>query len=627
MTTAVYSGPMWKDMGPGRQPASLSPVSTVLTIYGSDESMTLPCVTSTKVIEVKEMLAGKLGVDPTTISFVTRQGCANRKQYDHEEIRRNVTVVGIKSFTRQKERYVHPMVIIGAGHIGLRHGLWFLKYKMENFVIIDRRNQVGGTSWIAQANKTSKLQTELGTYHLQYDEENPVPTNMPTWPSRDQLLEHFHEVCEQYGLMPYIKLNTNVKRLDITGTDSFTGTIAFHLESTDGNYRGVDPPEPTGRGIEAIQGTAAFYYPGNLTIPKRVDYKGEDEFGGPIAYALHNEFDYTATTGANVVVCGHGAFGVENVRTCCEFDARKIFLLCRRKNLACPRMVSWLANQSALPVSAAMFLRGLSVAYGILEGPGWDPWGFHSVSANEARTQATIVQKSRFGIGDVYFLAVYMGKCEVVVDDVKRISAGVVHLQSGRKLEASVILKVFGFNGDWEVDKLLQVKSMYGYWPDKDNRRYIASEGPGVSASNFGGTSLSPGAIAWVEQATHFMDFPRDWTKIVQSGMLPVHKAEPEIDRPAYVIEARTSTAIGMIVPGFCPEIAERGSTVYAWLKRTRQLECHPLKAFLAEAEAEWHEYGKAWKRLDPSLKDPPPYPYTVEMVQAWVDETDGRLQ
>lgn len=122
-----------------------------------------------------------------------------------------------------------------------------------------------------------------------------------------------------------------------------------------------------------------------------------------------------------------------------------------------------------------------------------DPSSFHSFSANEARTHATIVQKSRFGIGDMYYLVVHMGKCEVVDDDVKRLSARMAHLHSGRKLSASVILK---------VDNRLQVKEMHGYWPNADNRRFIPSEGPGVSANNFPSTSLFPGAISWVEQAT-----------------------------------------------------------------------------------------------------------------------------
>ena len=34
--------------------------------------------------------------------------------------------------------------------------------------------------------------------------------------------------------------------------------------------------------------------------------------------------------GKDVMIAGHGAFGVENIRTCCEFSAKRIYLVCRR---------------------------------------------------------------------------------------------------------------------------------------------------------------------------------------------------------------------------------------------------------------------------------------------------------
>mmetsp|Transcript_21850 Transcript_21850/g.61079 ORF Transcript_21850/g.61079 Transcript_21850/m.61079 type:complete len:622 (+) Transcript_21850:86-1951(+) len=612
-------GVNWKSRGTGMQPASLTPVSTELTIHGSDERLVIPCLTSTKVAEIKEMIAQKVGCDTSEISLVARQGCAHRKQYDHEEVRRQVSVTGIDSFVRKKATYDDPFVIIGAGHVGLRHGLWLMKHKSTNFVIFDRRSKVGGTSWIAQANRNSKLQTEMGTYHLQYDEDNPIPKNMSTWPSRDELLQHFAQVSEEYGLMPYVKLNMSVKRVEFLDPKAVSQAMVVHIEATDGKYEGVLPPESTGMGIDKIRCDAIFMYPGNLSFPRKEPYMGEDTFGGDIVYAMFDAFDYEGVRGQNVVIVGHGAFAVENVRTCCEYSAKQIYMVCRRRNLACPRFASWFVNQSDPALSGAMFMKALEPMYALTP---WDPWTYHSVISTVSRSNAAIQQKARFGIGDVYFLAVYMQKCEVIVDGVKRLTQGTVHLGSGRKLEAPVILKLLGFEGDFEVDRLLKIKEVNGFWVNGDYRRYTASEGPGVSASNFGGTSLSPGAISWVAQGTHMMWYPSDFKTMINSGMLPVHQAELEKGKPAYMLDATIQTAMGFIIPALCPLLGEM-SAAWGQMKRRKQLACHPMQAFIDEAAAEWDEYGRSWKAEYPSHRDPPPYPYDYKTVQAFLDMSE----
>ncbi|CAE7367385.1 Cdc40, partial [Symbiodinium necroappetens] len=527
----------FKILGPGIQPASQTPVQTELRINGSDEVLVVPIVTSTKVLELKQQLAMKLGVDPDSLQFATKAGCSWRMQMDHEEVRRQVNVKGIKSFKPERTKYEDPFLIIGAGHIGLRHGLFLLQNDHPNFIIVDRRDKVGGTSWISQANKTSKLQTELGTYHLQYDEQNPVPKDMATWPSRDELLDHFAKVSSEYGLMPYIQLETNVKAITVNGNSCAHGPLEVSLEATQ-NYTGVLPPEPTGKGVKQLRVSSVFMYPGNLSFPRQDTYLGEDLFGGMIEYAMFDTIDYDqAARGKDVMIAGHGAFGVENIRTCCEFSAKRIYMVCRRTNLACPRVSSWFCNQSHPAIPASLFLESMEPAYKLI---GYDPWSYHSVTYNSARTSAQISQKARFGIGDVYFLALSMGKCEVIVDEVKRLSEGRVHLQSGRELSVQTILKVFGFVGDQEVDRLLKIKSMYGYWADADNRRFTASENPGVYASNFGGTSLSPGAIFFTLMASHVMWFPRDWQRLVDSAQLPTNKRDDSISRCALFLGAES---------------------------------------------------------------------------------------
>ena len=50
--------------------------------------------------------------------------------------------------------------------------------------------------------------------------------------------------------MPYIRLSTNVAKMEIFGKSTADGLLGeAHLESVDPDYAGVEPPEPTHRGV------------------------------------------------------------------------------------------------------------------------------------------------------------------------------------------------------------------------------------------------------------------------------------------------------------------------------------------------------------------------------------------
>lgn len=87
-------------------------------------------------------------------------------------------------------------------------------------------------------------------------------------------------------------------------------------------------------------------------------------------------------------IMGMGAFGVENVRTCLEHGASKVWLICRRKNLAMPRMLSWFINQSLYAPPGAMCLDAMKPMYSLIPD---DPWNFYCVVANkEPRGRGTM---------------------------------------------------------------------------------------------------------------------------------------------------------------------------------------------------------------------------------------------
>lgn len=261
---------------------------------------------------------------------------------------------------------------------------------------------------------------------------------------------------------------------------------------------------------------------------------------------------------------------------------------------------------------------------------GWDPWEYHSVQANEKRTTCQITQKARFGIGDIYFLTVCMGKLEVIVEPqgVKRLTKQCVHLDSGRKLECKGLLKLLGLIGEMDNDRLLKIKEMVGFWVNEDPKRYICAEPVGVMCSQMGGTSLSPGAYGWAIEGLYFIDFPEDYfSGPVASGMLPKHKVDLSDDntpRPAYVVDARHGTTTAMAVGMFTPRLGEIEQN-NGFIKAIRHRRCHPIAKFLKQAAEDWDHYAKKFLAEGFGTDKPyPTYPYSPEV---WKEHYFAHMQ
>jgi len=250
-----------------------------------------------------------------------------------------------------------------------------------------------------------------------------------------------------------------------------------------------------------------------------------------------------------------------------------------------------------------------------------DPWAYHSVHANEKRTTCQITQKARFGIGDIYFLTLATGKviCHCDPQGVKRVARHEVHLGSGTKIPCQAMLKLLGLVGEMDIDRLLRIKEMIGFWVNGDPRRYCVAEPLSVMCSQIGGTSFSPGAYQWSMEGIHFLHYPWEWEGGPgSSGMLPKHAADMSDDatpRPAYVVDARHGTTTGMAVGMFTPGLVE--PTMHnGWIKAVRHRMCHPIRKFISQAKEDWDYYAKMF--IDQGFnqgKPYPTYPYTVENV------------
>lgn len=269
---AIVSDPgilnWWQPKGVGQDPPSTTQRTTVLKVYGTEETLSIPVYTNTKVYEVKGMLEMRLGLQPGVLKFTHRQGSQIRVNLDCEEIARSLTVHGIRGFAREKKEWPFPLVIIGAGHLGLKVALTWMMEKpcYTNWIMFDRRPEVGGTSWWQQANKTSRLQTEVAVYHLQYHETAgwPADAMVNPWPSRDQLIDNFKTVSKEYGLYPYMRLNTDVTKMNVVGKDYWEQYYELNVVNSNGEE-------------SLVQTSGMCFFPGNLTNPKRAERHGQDD--------------------------------------------------------------------------------------------------------------------------------------------------------------------------------------------------------------------------------------------------------------------------------------------------------------------------------------------------------------
>merc|ERR1719469_254164 len=138
-----------------------------------------------------------------------------------------------------------------------------------------------------------------------------------------------------------------------------------------------------------------------------------------------------------------------------------------------------------------------------------------------------------------------------------------MHLRTLKKITCKAILKTVGVRGDYEMDKILGLKELVGYWVNGDKLMPCITNSLFVMAKNFGGFSIGPGLGPSVTAILWFLDFPMDFEMI--KDVLPKHnKANNKITGNAlYVYPASHAATTGLLlggVPGLSDAINIVGS-------------------------------------------------------------------
>jgi len=601
---------------------------TTLTIYGTSESMTFPVQTCTRVADVKQAIATTCMVGVEELDFVVKTGCSSRKQLDYEEIGRKVTVKGIKAFKPTAHKWPHPIAVVGAGYNGIKTCIYYSKFNGDcsNFVCFDRNDKVGGYCWITAANKTSKLQTEIGSFHVWWGPEfakdakqrcGGWPTQWEMWPKKPRILEHFHLAAKEYGMLDICKFKTNVAEIDIVGQKE---ALDRYYNLTVNKLDGGEPFQQTC--------SVMYCFPGSMTRNRIIEYPGEDIFDGHIGYGMNDDMHYEQFTKANVAIIGNGAFAVENVRTACELGAIKAYIVTRRKNLPSPRVPCWFVHQGPIPTPGKLVLNMFKPMFD-LSGMG-DPWEYWSVHAPADRSRATIIQNSRFGIGDVTFLALIYGKCEYVESTIKRLTKNTLHMHNGQRLDdIHVIVKSLGLLGDHEVDRLHKMKEVVGSFCGGDYRRVLQIDPTGMNAANFTTFSTGIGTYGNLNQMKYIHDYPKEFNRMVGMGLmtqLPRNKADEKLDKPAYVTDVKFAMVGGIVIGGMAGSALAEQDAASGPYKYEMYHRAHGTDRLLKDAIEDWDKYQKEWK-AGGSDHAYVPYPYDKEMIKeyfGWYNEALG---
>jgi hypothetical protein len=119
--------------------------------------------------------------------------------------------------------------VIGAGPSGITAAKNLLQAGIENIVVYEKNDQVGG-NWVYSPrlshssvfNTTHIISSKTMSEYIDY----PMPADYPDYPSHRQVLAYFQGYARHFGVEPYIRFNCEVTHAEKQPDESWRITLA-----------------------------------------------------------------------------------------------------------------------------------------------------------------------------------------------------------------------------------------------------------------------------------------------------------------------------------------------------------------------------------------------------------------
>ncbi|GAE32915.1 hypothetical protein JCM9152_4510 [Halalkalibacter hemicellulosilyticusJCM 9152] len=469
-----------------------------------------------------------------------------------------------------------PVLVIGAGIGGLAFAR-NLEKSGVSVIVMEATDRVGGV-WHWLANQESKLQIDSPGYG--FDSTIPTTSNDLKWetifPSRKEIIDGTKLVADSLkGPIYFNTLVKNIKKLEDSKYE-----VTYEIDGE----------------IHKMMVSGVVALTGGLHKLVKKEFPGESSFNGHIALGVADDTPTKLFKDASVVILGHGAFAVENMRTALENGAKHVTIVCRKQNLVMPKVGNWILNSSKGTMSAedvVDVMRPFYQACGIniedLETVIRDQEG--EIMLNQGTVPAG---------SDLYFLAQMLGKLKIVIGNPSGFTSNSVILEDGQSIQCDVFLKCLGAKTDDSILRNIfgENTQVDGLWINGDPNLITYNDGTNGSqilnkVKSLLCSSYSFFVQSFVPAYIHFREHPNEFNAVLERikkeslGMTTLERLYTELWD--FIDHAKQNLA-----------------------KRITE-EC-PFDRFQIECEEEWKSYcnklggtlseGESiWKLLQPALQ------------------------